>query len=324
MEDSGRRVFISYSHDDAAFADAFAGVLNTFGLNVWKDDRDVLVGDAILQRVFDGIRGASHFCCVISTSSMASEWVERELTFARERQRIDPRLRIVPVKIDGVAIPDHFKAYLVANLAGRNLSIKNPEFVKVLKAFGTDLTRHHMQILIGPGRRQMLAACADVQACLVPFRELLGNYLRAEEAIRSAWANRGYDEPREVGGRVRATTHGSDYLIGQAEKTAEAILGNLRHFARDLRRALHKFRDVWSHVDPNHDIESLRRLLSNDLTLATYMSETIAGSADRSKSSWWVRDKLGPWLAGLTQIESAVEGAAVLLRAWAAFEPKSS
>lgn len=64
---NARTVFISYSHADAHFADSLAAALSGFGLNVWKDDKDIAIGGNILKSIYDGIRTASHFCCIIST-----------------------------------------------------------------------------------------------------------------------------------------------------------------------------------------------------------------------------------------------------------------
>jgi len=323
MDDDARRVFISYSHADVVFANDFAAALTKVGLNVWKDDKDLIIGDNILKSLYQGIRASSHFCCILSASSITSAWVEEELSFAKVRQLSDRSLKIVPVLIDPVVIPDYLQAYLCAHLENRQISLDNPEFVRILKAFGTDLTEYRREVLIGAPRQQLLDAGNDLQSCLVPFRELLGNYLRAEEAITSARANRGYDKPREVGGRIRATHHGSDYLIKAAEDNAAGVLIGLKGFARDLARSLERFQSTWTRVDPKHEIESLRRLLSNDLTLAAYMTRTIAGSNDSEDAAWWVRDKLQPWLSAVPGIEGAVDGARALLRGWAVFDQEA-
>jgi hypothetical protein len=51
-----------------------------------------------------------------------------------------------------VEIPDYLLAYLCAHLESRDLSITNPEFLKILKAFGTDLEGYSREIITGRKR----------------------------------------------------------------------------------------------------------------------------------------------------------------------------
>ena len=106
-----RQVFISYSSKDQDFVNTFAALLQTFNLNVWKDSKSIPVGSNILKNVYGGIKSSSHFCCIISHSSVESAWVEDEISYFKMIQFKNPHLQIVPVIINYVEIPDYLKAY---------------------------------------------------------------------------------------------------------------------------------------------------------------------------------------------------------------------
>lgn len=327
---TARSVFISYAHDDKPFVNPFAAALVNFGLNVWQDDKDVGVGDNIVKSVYEGIRAASHFCCIISASSIRSAWVEDELTFAKVRQLSDRDLRIVPVLIDEVEIPDYLKAYLCAHLESRDLSIQNAEFLRILKAFGTDLTHYEKEILIGERRKRLFQQCERLSYELGEFRDILLSFDRDNREHSSAWLNQTADPPRTLrtprGSQLRRTTYASDARIRHARQSATQMLQTLARFADVLAEAIDQLNVVWNEVDPSHDVIPLHRLLYNALDQASGIAKTIAETSsakttDDDSFPWWVREKMPRWIASLPKVEAAIKGASELLESWARFDP---
>lgn len=326
-----RSIFISYSHADSQFVNSFASMLLKYDLNIWKDSKDILIGGNILKSVYDGIKGVSHFCCIISSSSIKSAWVEEELSYAKVRQLNDRSLCIVPVLIDEVEIPDYLKAYLNAHLENRDLSIKNPELLKILKAFGIDLEEFARDIITGPDRKLLLECCEKLRQDLSLFREILLNFQDAYLEYESAISNKGYDRPdAEMPYRVGLpsrysppTTHGSDYRIKRALEGATGILKTLKVYASNLRASVEHLRQAWEKVNPASGISHLHPDLSFTLDLTSYMSKTIAEASDASANdNWWVREKLSRWVKELPRAEASIEGASALLKSWANFDPK--
>jgi hypothetical protein len=72
------RVFISYSHEDAATAEAIAAQIAQLGLGVWIDKEEVRPGDSFLGKMDEGLAGASYLVLLVSASSSQSRWVRRE------------------------------------------------------------------------------------------------------------------------------------------------------------------------------------------------------------------------------------------------------
>ncbi len=65
-------VFISYVHTDKQFAQ------EALGVEVWVDEKDILVGDSISKKIEDGLIVSDYFCLVLSQKSIERPWVQRE------------------------------------------------------------------------------------------------------------------------------------------------------------------------------------------------------------------------------------------------------
>jgi hypothetical protein len=331
MGENQRIVFISYAHKDVTFVNAFASELLRFDLNVWKDSKDIPIGGNIPKSIYDGIKKASHFCCIISASSVKSKWVEEELSFAKVRQLGDSGLQIIPVLIDKVEAPDYVAAYRYANLENRDLSLKNPEFLMLLKAFGTDLEEYSREILTGEARKTLLQSCGKLFRDFKLFREILGNLQNAYNRYQSAQDNWHYDPPMDMSkGRAGSfeisaprTTHGSDYQIASALDDVAGVLTRLKVDAADVQTSIEELRRVWEKADPTHSVSRLNELLFDPLDLLSYASKTVAeANADEPKKNWWMREKLSEWNGKMPSVEAAVASAMALLESWAAFDPK--
>jgi nucleoside 2-deoxyribosyltransferase len=66
------RVFVSYSHKEAAWAKEFAQALSQRGLQVWIDQLAVKAGESIREAVEKGIRESDIFVTLIDPSTLSS------------------------------------------------------------------------------------------------------------------------------------------------------------------------------------------------------------------------------------------------------------
>ena len=108
----GRKIFISYSHNDREFAEKLANALYQKGEEVWWDRWEILGGDSLIQKIFEeGLAQAAAFVVVLSSESVKSKWVQQELDVATVK-KMEGVTKIVPVVIDSVETPTALRALL--------------------------------------------------------------------------------------------------------------------------------------------------------------------------------------------------------------------
>jgi hypothetical protein len=103
------KVFISYSHDDREKATQIAESLRSVGIDAWFDKWEILPGDSLIKKIFsEGLAKADVFAILLSENSIDSKWVNQELDVAF-LNRIEGLVRIIPIKLDAVNVPDHLR-----------------------------------------------------------------------------------------------------------------------------------------------------------------------------------------------------------------------
>jgi nucleoside 2-deoxyribosyltransferase len=97
------RVFVSYSHKEAAWAKEFAQALSQRGLQVWIDQLAVKAGESIGEAVEKGLRESDIFVTLIDPSTLSSPSLFFELGAAIG---MDKRVvAIVPEDLDPSQLP---------------------------------------------------------------------------------------------------------------------------------------------------------------------------------------------------------------------------
>jgi hypothetical protein len=102
---SDKRVFISYSHGDQEVARMIDASLSVAGAQTFLDERDIKIGDPIMDKVSEGIASSTELIYIISNKSINSSWAKKELSIAEMRQIREQGFRILPVLIDEVELP---------------------------------------------------------------------------------------------------------------------------------------------------------------------------------------------------------------------------
>ena len=82
-------VFISYSSKDLELAKGLVKNLEARGISVWFDDNALLVGQDVVDEVYEGIRNSRYLAIVLTENSVNSKWVKQELNFAYERRAMN-------------------------------------------------------------------------------------------------------------------------------------------------------------------------------------------------------------------------------------------
>ncbi len=91
--------FISYSHKDEQFSQRLHGRLRQEGLRIWYAPEDMRGGKKIHHQIDEAIRLHDKLLLVLSEASMDSEWVATEIYRARQRETIEGRQVLFPIRL---------------------------------------------------------------------------------------------------------------------------------------------------------------------------------------------------------------------------------
>jgi tetratricopeptide (TPR) repeat protein len=90
------RIFMSYSHQDAAFTQRLVGDLKQAGAEVWYDVIGIDQGD-FMQRIDDALRHCDWLVLVLSEAALASPYVQMEVNAGLHRVRQGQMRAVIPM-----------------------------------------------------------------------------------------------------------------------------------------------------------------------------------------------------------------------------------
>lgn len=102
-------VFLSHSHADKPFARRLAARLESEGHGVWIDEAEINIGDSLIEKIRDGIDQVDYVAAILSSASIGSEWVTRELDIASNREIEEKRVVVLPLLVEHVKLPGFLK-----------------------------------------------------------------------------------------------------------------------------------------------------------------------------------------------------------------------
>ncbi len=120
VQSTPARVMISYSHTNKSVARRLAADLQERMLDVWLDEREVLVGDSIHAKVEEGVGRCDYLIALLSPASLNSAWVREEIDAIRVREKESRSVVLLPAVLEGVdatALPAMLKDRRFALLA---------------------------------------------------------------------------------------------------------------------------------------------------------------------------------------------------------------
>lgn len=111
-------VFISHRKADDEAAERLADELRSAGHDVWFDEWEIGLGDSIVARMDEGLRGAAYLVLCYSASGVMSPWISREWMSALARQLEGQGVKLLPVRLTNGEPPAILADLRYADLAG--------------------------------------------------------------------------------------------------------------------------------------------------------------------------------------------------------------
>jgi hypothetical protein len=98
-------VFISYSRKNLWFARWLESQLKKHGFDVWIDYQKTKAGDSFVGRISEGLEVMAYFLVALSSQSISSQWVQKELNAALALQSSKKGCTVIPVLIERMQLP---------------------------------------------------------------------------------------------------------------------------------------------------------------------------------------------------------------------------
>ena len=112
-----RSVFLCHSSRDKEFVRRLASRLREFGVKVWLDEAEMKVGDSLQEKIGVAIEECEYFIVVLSGASVGSEWVQRELRIAVQRELSERKVVVLPLLLEQVRVPPFLRDKVYADFA---------------------------------------------------------------------------------------------------------------------------------------------------------------------------------------------------------------
>jgi TIR domain len=117
-------VFVSHASEDKdRFVTDFARKLLGSGINAWLDEWEILLGDSLVDKVFErGIRNAQVVVIILSRNSIKKPWVKAEVE-ASVMKRIQEGIKIILIVLDDLVhneIPTALQPFLYQRITDLN------------------------------------------------------------------------------------------------------------------------------------------------------------------------------------------------------------
>lgn len=98
-------LFVCHASEDKPFVSKLVTELDRRAQYAWFDQREILVGDSIVERINQALGEARFIIAVLSPSSVRKPWVLRELNSSLMRQLAGQGILILPILIAPCEIP---------------------------------------------------------------------------------------------------------------------------------------------------------------------------------------------------------------------------
>jgi hypothetical protein len=108
-------IFLCHSSKDRPFVRRLARRLELEGVGVWLDEAEIKIGESLTRKVTQAIDRVDFVGAVLSQNSINSDWVQRELGIAFQKELRARRIVVLPLLLEPVEIPSFLGDKLYAD-----------------------------------------------------------------------------------------------------------------------------------------------------------------------------------------------------------------
>jgi hypothetical protein len=135
---NSKSIFMSHSSKDKFFVRTLAEHFRKYGVDVWLDEAEINIGDSLTEKIGEAIERTDYVGVVLSHNSINSEWVQRELQIALQKELKGKKVVVLPILIETVEMPPFLKDKLYADFTSSDKF--ESELFKLLRAIGVSVT----------------------------------------------------------------------------------------------------------------------------------------------------------------------------------------
>lgn len=111
------KIFLSHTSTDKPFVRKLAGDLRRYGHTVWIDEAEINIGDSLIGKIRKGLDEVDFVAVVLSKASVKSQWVQKEIEIASNREIEEKKVLVLPLIIENVELPGFLKGKLYGDFS---------------------------------------------------------------------------------------------------------------------------------------------------------------------------------------------------------------
>ncbi|WP_367772066.1 toll/interleukin-1 receptor domain-containing protein [Flavobacterium sp. WC2421] len=103
------KIFLSHTSIDKPFVRKLSADLRRYGHTVWIDEAEINIGDSLIGKIREGLDSVDYVAVVLSNASINSQWVQKEIEIASNREIDEKKIIVLPLLIENVELPGFLK-----------------------------------------------------------------------------------------------------------------------------------------------------------------------------------------------------------------------
>lgn len=112
-------VFLCHSSKDKPAVKRIAQYLRAYGVKCWLDEAEIKAGESLTKKIGEAILSMQYFATFLSTRSVKSEWVQRELQIAIQEELSKHKVIVIPILLQHVQLPPFLRDKLYVDFTNR-------------------------------------------------------------------------------------------------------------------------------------------------------------------------------------------------------------